>query len=127
MSSTDPFRNYPRTLARLPRVMRLYILHCIVGFALSAVFTSAILWLNVAGIGHLVANVSGGWLAVLVFFTLNGIVFSGVQTAVVLWSMDYDDGTAGGGGRPIHLGEPARVRAVAPTKTAKAWAQPRNL
>jgi len=91
MDITNPFRHRPARLARLPRVVRLYILNCLFGFALSATFTALILWLDVAGIGHLVATVSGGGLAALVFFMLNGIVFAGVQTAIVVWSMDYDD------------------------------------
>ena len=91
MNTTNPFRHHPRMLARLPRIVRLYIFHCLVGFLLAAIFTGLILWLNVAGIGHLVTHVDGGCLAAFVFFMLNGIVFAGVQTAVVIMSMDYDD------------------------------------
>lgn len=88
---TNPFLRNPRVLARLPRIVRLYIFHCLIGFLLSAVFTGLILWLDVAGIGHLVTHVAGGYLAALVFFVLNGIVFAGVQTGIVIMSMDYDD------------------------------------
>ena len=91
MDITNPFRHRPARLARLPRVVRLYILNCLFGFILSGTFSALILWLDVAGIGHLVTTVSGGWLAMGVFFMLNGIVFAGVQTAIVVWSMDYDD------------------------------------
>lgn len=89
MSPTNPFRRSPRALARLPRIVRLYIFHCLVGFALAGVFTASVLWLNIANIGHLVTHVSGGWLAAVVFFVLNGIVFAGVQTSIVIMSMDY--------------------------------------
>ena len=95
MSATDPFRRHPRFLAKLPRVVRLYILNCMIGFALSAVFTTGILWLDIAGIGHLVQSVSGGYLAAVVFFMLNGIVFAGVQTGIVVMMMDYDDDGSG--------------------------------
>ncbi len=46
--------------------------------------------LDVAGIGHLVTQVEGGWLGALLFFFLNGIVFAGVQVGVVVMTMKYD-------------------------------------
>lgn len=91
MNTTDPFLHRPRLLAQLPRIVRLYVLHTIVGFALSAVFTALVLWFDIVGIGHLVAHVDGGWIAAVVFFVLNGIVFASVQTAIVIMTMDYDD------------------------------------
>lgn len=108
MSITDPFRRNPRFLARLPRIVRLYIFNCLIGFTLSGIFTAAILYWNVAGIGHLVAAVPEGKLALLVFFMLNGIVFSGVQTGVVIMSMDYDDDDSNRGTR-VPVLEPALV------------------
>lgn len=94
---TNPFRQRPAALARLPRLIRLYIFHCIIGFALAGVFTALVLWVNVANIGHLVATVEGGWFAAGIFFVLNGIVFAGVQTGIVI--MTLDDDTPGGGTR----------------------------
>ncbi len=95
---TNPFQVYPRVLAGLPRIVRLYIFHCVIGFAISGVFTGFILYKNVANIGHLVMSVEGGFIAVTVFFMLNGIVFASVQTAVVIMSLgDKDDGNGSGG------------------------------
>lgn len=96
--TTDPFRNRPRSIARLPRIVRLYILHSLIGFGLAAVFTGLVLWLNIANIGYLVTHVSGGTLAAVVFFMLNGIVFSGVQTGIAIMSLGDkdDDGPRGG-------------------------------
>jgi hypothetical protein len=37
-----------------PNLMRLYLRHCAICFALSAVFVGLILWYDVAGLGHLV-------------------------------------------------------------------------
>lgn len=85
---TNPFHRRPTWLAQLPRIVRLYILNAALGFVLSGIFTAAIIWLNVANIGHLVAHVSGGWLAALVFFVLNGLVFAGVQSAIVIMGID---------------------------------------
>jgi len=110
MSPTDPFRSFPPALARLPRLIRLYIFNCLVGFALAAVFTGLILWFNVANIGHLVMHVSGGWLAALVFFVLNGIVFAGVQTGIVIMSMDYPGQPKDKGGH--RQTSPVRLRLI---------------
>lgn len=110
MSPTDPFRSFPPALARLPRLIRLYIFNCLVGFGLAGVFTGLILWFNVANIGHLVIHVSGGWLAVVVFFVLNGIVFAGVQTGIVIMTMAYPGAPTGKGGR--RAARPLRLQLV---------------
>lgn len=94
---TDPFKKRPAVLAQLPRIVRLYIYHCIFGFVISAGFTTVVLATNLANIGHLVFTVQGGWLAGFVFFVLNGIVFSGVQTGIVIMSIGDDDDDEGGG------------------------------
>ena len=104
--NTNPFRTRPRMIAKLPRIVRLYILHCLVGFLLAAIFTGLILWFDVAGIGHLVTHVEGGWLAALVFFALNGIVFAGVQTGIVIMMMDYDDAPKPPSGLAQHVARP---------------------
>ena len=109
MDITNPFRHRPARLARLPRVVRLYILNCLFGFILSGTFTALILWFDVAGIGHLVTTVSGGWLAALVFFMLNGIVFAGVQTGIVVMTMEYDDTSKPPRGRRQPVAAPAPV------------------
>ena len=88
--ATNPFARHPAALARLPRIVRICIFHWLVGFALAAGFTGAVLAWDVVGIRHLVTHVQGGWLAALVFFVLNGIVFAGVQVGVVVMTMDYE-------------------------------------
>lgn len=107
---TDPFKSNPEALARLPRLVRLFIFHGLVGFAIAAAFTALVLWLNVANIGHLVFTVQGGWLAALVFFMLNGIVFSGAQTAIVVMSLGGDENRGNGPGTAVRA-EPVRVAA----------------
>ncbi len=109
---TNPFQNRPRFLAAQPRLIRLYVFHCIIGFALSGVFTGLILWSNTANIGHLVAHVDGGWLAAFVFFVLNGIVFAGVQTGIAIMSLGKDDDQSGGGRRDAIPADGGLQRAV---------------
>jgi hypothetical protein len=54
------------------------------GFALAALFTGALLWLDVAGLRHLVTTVQGGWLALFLLWFFNGIVMTGAQASVLL-------------------------------------------
>ena len=74
----------------MPEILRFTIRNYAIGWGLAAIFTGLILWLNVANIGHLVTHVQGGWLAGLVFFALNGIVFAGAQVAVAVLLMSED-------------------------------------
>jgi hypothetical protein len=65
----------------MPKVVKLYISSALIGFVAAAAFVGLILVLDVAGIGHLVAGSDVAVMAVVVFWILNGIVFSGVQFA----------------------------------------------
>jgi len=99
----------------MPALVRLYIRNVLIGFALSAVFVGALLSLNVANLWHLVTSSSQGWIAVLMLFVFNGIVFGGVQFAIVVMRME-DRGGAGGRGRKIPL--PAQIPALVPATVA---------
>lgn len=76
-----------------PDLMRFYLRHCAIGFALSAVFVGLILWFDVAGIWSLVQGSDVGLLAVFLLWFFHGTVFGGVQFAfmVMLQSDDDDD------------------------------------
>lgn len=68
----------------MPRVFRLYLLSALNGFAISLAFVALILVFNVANLRHLVNGSDVGVMATVVFWVLNGIVFSGVQFAIAL-------------------------------------------
>lgn len=89
--TSNPCSVWPPAVARLPRLVRLVIVNWLLGFVVAAVFTGLVIGFDLAGIGHLVMNVEGGWIGALLFFFLNGIVFAGVQVGVVVMAMDYDD------------------------------------
>lgn len=102
----------------MPALVRLYIQNVITGFALSAVFVGALLWLDVAHLWHLISTSPQGWIAALMLFVFNGIVFAGVQFAIVIMRME-DRGTGGGGRKapvpadiPVRVAVPARARPV---------------
>lgn len=80
-------------MTSLPQLVRLYIRHSAIGFALAAVFVAGLLALDIGGLGHLVTSVNGGWLALLMLWVFNGIVFAGVQFALALPSDRSDQGS----------------------------------
>ncbi|WP_299030789.1 hypothetical protein [uncultured Sulfitobacter sp.] len=95
----------------MPKLIRFYIVNCIIGFTVSAVFTVAIMWFNVANLWHLISGSDIGIMAIIVFWVLNGMVFAGVQFGVAVMLMadqdDDDDGPRGGLGVPVRV--PATV------------------
>ena len=102
----------------MPELVRLYIRNVVIGFGLSAGFVGVLLVLNVANLWHLVSTSPVGWIAVLMLFVFNGIVFAGVQFAVVIMRMD-DSGGGNSGRRPRigpaqPLPQPLRVAAATP-------------
>lgn len=96
----------------MPHLVKLYIRQVIIGYAISAAFVVMLLSFNVANLWHLVSSSPIGWLAVLMLWVFNGIVFAGVQFALSLPKGHGDDG--GNGGRrdavTVPLAEPIPVR-----------------
>ena len=97
----------------MPQLVRLYIQSVALGFVISAAFTAGLLWLDVAGLGHLVMASSIGWIAVAMLVVFNGIVFSSVQFAFRVMGMaETDEGPRGGRGvrEPVLVPVPVPVR-----------------
>ena len=102
----------------MPKLIRFYIINCIIGFTLSAIFVTAIMWFNVANLWHLVSGSDIGLMAIVVFWVLNGIVFAGVQFGVAVMLMADSDDKDGGprGGMLIPLRVPATVKTDSPQR-----------
>lgn len=83
----------------MPDLIRHYIRNVLIGFAIAALFVTGLLVFDVMGLWHLVSTSPQGWIAVLMLFVANGIVFAGVQFAVsiLLMAEDEDDGGPRGG------------------------------
>ncbi|MES2915729.1 MAG: hypothetical protein V4753_11470 [Pseudomonadota bacterium] len=97
----------------MPELVRLYIQSVATGFVIAAGFTGGVLWLDVAGIGHLVMASDMGWIAAGMLIVFNGILFSAVQFAFRIMAMAEDaGGSAGGRGAR----EPVLVPVVVPVK-----------
>ncbi len=93
----------------MPRLVRLYIESVVLGFVISAGFTAGLLWLDVAGLGHLVSTSDIGWIAVAMLVVFNGIVFAAVQFAVRVMGMAEEDGPKGGHGAMLPALVPVRI------------------
>ena len=114
---------------RLPRLVRLYIKQCLIGFAISGLFVALLLWFNVAGLRTLMLGTQGGLMALVLLFLFNGLVFAGVQFAITIMHMADPEGGDGGGRRDnvlaavpgrimAALARPARVPAALPVRGA---------
>lgn len=97
----------------MPKLIRLYIKHVFIGFGLSAIFVGLLLWTNVANLAHLVTSSDIGWLAVLMLFVFNGLVFAGVQFAIVIMRMEEPRQPPAGGKRIRIAAKPQPVRVAA--------------
>ncbi|CAN1505569.1 Firefly_Luc_like domain containing protein [Paracoccaceae bacterium] len=83
----------------MPKLVRLYVQSVALGFVISAGFTAGLIWVDVAGIGHLILGSDIGWIAVAMLVVFNGIVFSAVQFAFRVMAMaEGDEGPKGGHG-----------------------------
>jgi len=80
----------------MPRLVHFYIRHVLIGWAIAAAFVAVLIGFDVAGLRHLVFNVSGGWIAAALLFLANASVFGGVQFAIAVMGMAEDDGPKGG-------------------------------
>ncbi|MGC1495913.1 MAG: hypothetical protein WA790_08890 [Sulfitobacter sp.] len=83
----------------MPTIFRFYIRHCLIGFAISGVFTGLLMYFNVANLWHLISTSDIGFMALTVFWVLNGIVFAGAQTAVAVLLMTEPEDKGDGGGK----------------------------
>ena len=87
----------------MPKLIRLYITQCAIGFGISGVFVSLLLWFDIANLWHLVSHSSDGLLAVLILWVANGVVFAGVQFAIAVMRMKDDDDDDHHGGLGQHV------------------------
>ncbi len=96
----------------MPELVRFYIRHSLIGFAIAAAFVAGLLWFNVANLWHLVSTSDVGVLAVVLLVVFHGIVFSGVQFGMSIMRLGEDDRDPG----PGHHG---RVGALIPVRVER--------
>ena len=95
---------------RMPKLVKLYIRHTLIGFAIAAAFVAMLFWFNVANLWHLVTHTDDGLLAAFLLFMFNGIVFSGVQFGIAIMRMaEPERDQTPRGGLPQHAAIPVPV------------------
>ena len=85
----------------MPKLISLYIRNVAFGFVLSGIFVGALMYFNIANLWHLLSSSSMGWVAGLMLFMFNGIVFAGVQFAIAIMRIDEGDTPKGGRREPL--------------------------
>ncbi len=71
----------------MPELVRMYIKHCLIGFAIAGVFVAGLVGLNVANLQHLLLSSPGGLLGLFLLFFFNGLLFASVQFAIAVMGM----------------------------------------
>jgi len=93
----------------MPKLIKLYILHVIIGFAIAAAFVAMLLWFNVMNLWHLISTSDVGVLAVVILWFAHGIVFAGVQFAWAVMGLAEKPGGGSGGKRQSVAQKPVPV------------------
>ncbi len=99
----------------MPKLIRLYIRHVAIGFALSIGFVTALVGFDIAGIGHLILGSDMGIVALVMLLVFNGLVFAGVQFGFAVMRMGDAPGDGNGPGPNQRL-ELIPLRVVADQK-----------
>jgi hypothetical protein len=87
----------------MPQIVRFYVKHVIIGFAVSAALVGGLLGLNIGNLWHLASTSDVGLLAVFLLWVFNGIVFAGVQFGIAIMGLAERDNGDGGGPAPVLL------------------------
>lgn len=106
----------------MPKLIALYIRSVAIGFGLSAVFLGLMLWLDVAGLRHLMFGSDMGLVAAAMIFMFQGIIFAGVQFGIAVMMLADPDAPPMGGLRQRLMPDlggqiPGAVRVPVPVKT----------
>ncbi|MDR9395405.1 hypothetical protein [Roseovarius sp. SYSU LYC5161] len=110
----------------MPKLIRLYITQAAIGFGIAALFVGMLLWFDIANLWHLVSHSDKGWLAVLILWVSNGVIFAGVQFGIAIMRMkddDDDDDHHGGLGQHVMRHEPATIPVRADEGSDRAFWQ----
>ena len=96
----------------MPKLVKLYIRHVLIGFAVAAAFVAMLLWFNVMNLWHLISTSDVGVLALIILWFAHGIVFAGVQFGLAVMAMAEDPNSGSGGKRQgVMLAAPVLVPA----------------
>jgi len=104
----------------MPKLIRLYIVNVLIGFAIALAFVVGLVWLDVGNLRHLILETSSGPLAFVLLVLSNGVVFAGVQFGIAVMRLAGDDSRPNGGrGAAVRGLTPIRVEALARPQARK--------
>lgn len=92
----------------MPKLVRFYIKHVLIGFAIAVAFVAGLMVFDVAGLRHLVMHSADGPLALFLLIFSNGVVFAGVQFAIAVMGL-ADGGRPGRGGLRRRIAAKSRL------------------
>ncbi len=95
----------------MPSLVKFYIRHTLIGFAIAAVFVAGLIWQDVMGLGRLMTGSADGLLAAGLLWAFLGTIFGGAQTGIALFLLhedrdgddEDDDGPQGGMRVPVRV------------------------
>ena len=100
---------------RLPMLVRFLLRHAAIGFALAAIFVTAILLFDPQDAGTLLMTAAGHWWPALALWFFTGLTFGSVQIGAATMLLEKADPPRPrhGGGAPANLiPVPLRIRAT---------------
>lgn len=109
----------------MPKLIRLYIVNVAIGFGIAAVFVGLLLWFDIANLWHLISTSDKGWIALLVLWISNGVIFAGVQFGIAVMRLkdDDDDDHHGGLGQHVMRHEHATIPVRADEGKSGVWSK----
>jgi hypothetical protein len=109
----------------MPKLIRLYIVNVALGFGIAAVFVGLLLWFDIANLWHLISTSDKGWIALLILWVSNGIIFAGVQFGIAVMRLkdDDDDDHHGGLGQHVMRREHATIPVRADEGPKNFWSK----
>ncbi len=96
----------------MPKLVKVYIQQVLIGFGLSAIFTGILIYFDIGNLQRLLFGSSDGLLGLFLVFFFNGLVFAGVQFAIRIMRMGYeedDDDDDDDRGTPVRYTDPIPV------------------
>ncbi|WP_290558846.1 hypothetical protein [Aestuariivita sp.] len=100
----------------MPDLIKLYIRHSLIGFAIAGVFVAALLYLNVMNLWTLVSNDQSAILVVFILWFFNGVVFASVQFAYAVMNLAEKPDRSGGKGVTPFVLAPQKALVHAPRR-----------
>jgi len=80
----------PRGATGLPKLVEFVALHAGVGFAIGVIFSSAIIYFDIAGLKALLTESSDPYTPMVLLYASNGLFFAGINTAAEVMLIPWD-------------------------------------